>query len=138
MNEADRNEADRNGERELAARARQLFVESVETLDAETRSRLARARARAVAAAGSGRRSAWSQPSRLVTLGGAAVAVLLLALLSQRPGSSVGPAEAAVVDDLDILLEGEDLDLFEDLEFYAWLLEQPELSGPDEAGDGSG
>jgi hypothetical protein len=43
-----------------------------------------------------------------------------------------------VLNDLDILLEGEDLDLLEDLEFYAWLLEQEEIFDGGTTTDGSG
>jgi hypothetical protein len=45
--------------------------------------------------------------------------------------------EITVLNDLDLLLEGENLDLFEELEFYAWLLEQPEMRAL-AAEDGSG
>jgi hypothetical protein len=118
-------EADSNRERALAERASELFAESVAGLDGHTRSRLSRARAAAVAAAESSRRNPWLSPSRLVPLGGAAAALIAIVLISQMPEAP--PAEQVVLNDLDLLLEGENLDLFEDLDFYAWLLEQPEL-----------
>lgn len=128
---------DRNREREIAERARELFDDSVRALDGHTRSRLAQARANAVEAAGSRRFGAWQAPSRLVPLGAVAAAALAVAVIWQNPESSLGTAEPTVLGDLDILLEGE-FDLFEELEFYAWLLEQPELSDGDEPADGSG
>lgn len=136
--------ADSKDEREMAARARQVFNASIEDLDAATRSRLAQSRATAIRTARAGRDRAWARPSRLVPLGAAVAAVIAVALIWQRsdtrvaPVAPVGQVEAAVVDDLDILLAGEDLDLFEDLEFYTWLLEQPELLEAADGGDGSG
>jgi hypothetical protein len=100
---------------------------------------LAQARAKAVEAAGTRHLGwSWRAPSQLVPLAGVAAAVLAVAVIWQNPGSSLGSAEPAVLGDLDILLESENFDLFEDLEFYAWLLEQPELLEADEAADGSG
>jgi hypothetical protein len=131
------NDANDRQEREIAERARKLFAESVDGLDGETRSRLARARARAVAAARP-RRSAWLAPPRLVPLGGLAAAALVAALVWQRPEPAVEPVEEAVLSDLDLLLGGEEIELFEDLEFYAWLLEQPELLQSGAGEDGSG
>ncbi|HEY5667042.1 MAG TPA: hypothetical protein VIV64_10000 [Gammaproteobacteria bacterium] len=125
-------------ERELAEKAGRLFDESVERLDGATLARLAQARARAVEAAESGRPAWIPEPARLVPIGGVAAAALVLALIWPGAETPVGPEQAAVVTDLDLLLEGENLDLFEDLEFYAWLLEQPELLESDEAADGSG
>lgn len=124
-------------DRQLAERARALFAAEVEGLDGATRSRLAEARARAVAAARS-RRSVWLAPPRLAPLGGIAAAVLVAALVWYWPEPAVEPVEEAVVTDLDLLLEGEDLELFEELEFYSWLLEQPELMEPAAAADGNG
>jgi hypothetical protein len=131
-------EADSKREREIAERARQLFADSVTGLDGHTRSRLAQARAAAVAAAGGRGWEAWLLPSRLVPLGGAAAALLALLVFWQSPGTPVAPAASVVLNDLDLLLEGENLDLFEELDFYAWLLEQPELLEAAESGDGSG
>jgi hypothetical protein len=132
------NEADSKREREIEQRARELFAESVAGLDGETRSRLTRARAAAVAAAGARRMSPWFTPSRLVPVGAAAVALLAFTLVSQSPQAPVTPAAAVVLNDLDLLLEGENLDFFEELDFYAWLLEQPELLEADASVDDNG
>jgi hypothetical protein len=66
-------------------------------------------------------------PARLAPLGAVAAAVLAVAIFWQGPAAPVAPVGTAALSDLDILLEGAELELFEDLEFYAWLLEQPEL-----------
>jgi len=112
-------------ERQIAERARRLFADSVAGLDGQTRSQLARARAHAVEATSRGR--SWFSPAVLVPLGSVAAAVLAVTVFLGGPEAPVAPVEQAALSDLDILLEGEALDLFEDLEFYAWLLEQPEL-----------
>jgi hypothetical protein len=130
-------DAETKRDREIAERARQLFAESVAGLDGHTRSRLARARAKAVEAV-AGRRSRWLAPSTLVPLGGVAAAALVAGVLWHGPGTTVAPVEPTMANDLDLLLDGENLDLYEDLEFYAWLLDQPELQDADDAGDGSG
>lgn len=125
------------GERKIAERARQLFAQSTRGLDGHTRSKLAQARAKAVEAAGSRSLVRWHAPPGLLPLGGVAAAVLAVALIWQSPGPQ-GLEEPTVLSDLDLLLDGEDFDLYEDLEFYAWLLEQPELLRNDEQADGSG
>jgi len=119
------NEENADREQQIAERARQLFTDSVAGLDGQTKSQLARARAEAIEAVG--RRRSWFAPSQMVPLGGVAAAVLAVAVFWSGPEAPVEVIESAALNDLDILLEGEALDLFEDLEFYAWLLEQPEL-----------
>jgi hypothetical protein len=138
MSGNDSQDRNRDRERAIAERARQLFAGSVQGLDGRTRSQLAQARAKAVAVAGSRGLPWWATPSRLVPLGAVAAAALAVAVIWQSPESALGLAEPTVLGDIDILLEGESFDLFEELEFYAWLLEQPELSEGGEAGDESG
>lgn len=134
---SDSKDLDGTREREIAERATRLFTESVRGLDGATRARLAQARARAVEAAASGSSFPW-RPSSLVPLGAVAAVALAVAVIWQGPESALGVSQPAVLGDLDILLEGESFDLIEDLEFYAWLLEQPELMEGDESPDGSG
>lgn len=131
-------EQNENREREISERARRLFADSVQGVDGQTRSKLAQARAQAVEAAAR-RRPRWLPgPAALVPAGGLAAAALAVALIWQGPEAPPASIETAVLRDLDILLDGEDLDLLEDLDFYAWLLEQPELLEGSETGDGSG
>ena len=131
-------ELDSKREREIEQRARELFAESVAGLDGQTRSLLSRARAAAVAAAGERRRIPWLTPSRLVPAGGVAAALVAAAFFWQIPEAPVATTAPVVLNDLDLLLEGENLDFFEELEFYAWLLEQPELLEADASEDDSG
>jgi len=132
------NRADHNPGHPIEERARELFSESVAGLDGQTRSQLRQARARAVAAAGSRGRGFRSDPFRLVPAGG--IAAVLLALLIFRGGFGpvIEPAATAALDDFDLLLDGQALELFEDLEFYAWLLGQPGILEDVAADDGSG
>jgi hypothetical protein len=136
-------DAESNREREIERRARELHAASVAGLDGHTRSRLSRARAAAVAAAGERRRIPWLTPAgflpaRLLAAGGVAAALIAVALVWQIPEAPVATATPVVINDLDLLLEGENLDFFEELEFYAWLLEQPDLLEVDASGDDKG
>jgi len=143
-------ELDSKRDREIPERARELFAESVAGLDGHTRSRLSQARAAAVAAAGERRAISWFAPRRTgspwlafspLLPGGIAaglVALVVLAVAVRAPEAPVASATPVVLNDLDLLLEGENLDFFEDLEFYAWLLEQPELLETDADGDDNG
>ena len=124
-------------QREFAARAKQVFNQSVQSLDGETRSRLARARAAAVEAAESKRFGFAPWGLRLAPVGAVAAAALAVAVIWQLPATPEQSVEAAVISDLDLLLETEDLGMIEDLDFYAWLLEQPEFAA-DELPGGSG
>jgi hypothetical protein len=110
--------------RELERKSRAAFDESVESLDAASRSRLARARARALEQL-QHRRMAWS--STWLPAGAAAAAALAAVMLWQGE-EGVAPAAQpmlAALEDLDIVADVEDLDMFhEDEEFYAWAVEQ--------------
>ena len=123
-------ESNRQREQDIERRASELFAAEVRGLDGRTRSRLAAARARAVEAASAERPAFGHETNWLLPLGGVAAAVLAVVMIWQNPGVGVDspdPVEAAVVDDLDLLLEGEELEFLEELDFYAWLLERPEL-----------
>jgi hypothetical protein len=133
-------ERDSIREREIEQRARELFAESVAGLDGHTRSRLSQARAAAIAATGKRPAASWlarwrpASPWRAfgaLLPAGVAVAVVALAATFLVPQMQDAPAAPVVLNDLDLLLEGENLDFFEELEFYAWLLEQPDLLGDD-------
>jgi len=115
-------------------RAADLLRESATTLDGQTRSRLNRARQAALdelpAARGRGRAGyGWA------TAGVAAVAVLTGVLLNNRaPVQAPVPlteVPAAAVD-LDLPMAEEELEMLEDLEFFAWL-ESEDFAGSDGA-----
>jgi hypothetical protein len=59
-------------------------------------------------------------------------------LVWQAPGWREARVEVAALDDLELLLAEDEFEMLEELEFYAWLEEQPELENPEPAGDGVG
>jgi hypothetical protein len=127
-------------ERAFEARTKAAFDASVEALDAATRARLTQARVRALEALsaprGSVRQARW-----LVPAGAAAAAALAAWLVLVGPGERAAePLQAAALSDLEVLLAEEALEMIEDLDFYAWLEEQPEFepSADGAAGDGVG
>lgn len=130
----------RDTERAFEARTKAAFDASVDALDAATRSRLTRARVRALetlsAPRASKRHVRW-----LVPAGAAAAAAFAawLVLVSPRERAAE-PLQAAALSDLEVLLAEEALEMIEELEFYAWLEEQPEFesSADGAAGDGVG
>ena len=104
-------------------RARALFEDSVERLDARTRSKLTQARNRALDEVKKGAaRRRWI----LAPAGGFALAAVIavgVVMWSGHPSQQPGPA---ALEDLEIVADSEDLDLLQeqDVEFYAWLDEQ--------------
>jgi hypothetical protein len=129
---------DRKHDPRLEARAKQLFDSSVAGLDARTRSKLAQARARA-ADLGKRRDTATWRPDPRWLPAGVAAAATVAALLVWRGFDTRPPAiEILAFDDLEIVLGEDEFEMLEELEFYAWLEEQPELEIPEPADDGVG
>lgn len=117
MSQTDKNKS-------FEARVRDRLSGGAAELDAGTRARLRQARQAALTGLD---RPRWSAIPVWVPAGGA-IAVAVLATLLIRQG--VVPSEIpgrAPAEDIEILLSGEDLELYEDLEFYAWLEMQPEV-----------
>jgi hypothetical protein len=107
-------------------RSRELFDESVERLDARTRSRLNQARQRALEEAGkNSKRRYWIA----APLGGLAAAALV-ALILVRPGGEATTDDGAMaLDDFDIVADADNFELIQDVEFYSWLADQGRNSG---------
>jgi hypothetical protein len=104
---------------ELQARAKALFDDSVERLDAETLSRLNQGRQRALQEIHvAGPAGQWA---RWVPAGGLAAAAVVAVMVWQ--GTPVEDAEPAAgsAADFEILLSEDSLDMLEDLEFYSWI-----------------
>jgi|HubBroStandDraft_4_1064222.scaffolds.fasta_scaffold27283_2 hypothetical protein len=113
--------------------ARALLEESVSRIDARTRSRLTQARHAALEAAGT-RRPRWLSSFTLMPAASAAGAALLVAfVLWHRQPAGELPLEgrSAPVEDIDLLADGEALDLIEgwDGPFYEWATAQTDASG---------
>ena len=104
-------------------RARELFDDSVERLDGQTRSRLTRARNAALneLKAPSTRRYWLGVP-----LGGLAAAALVAIVLMNGREAAVPKGEAGFLplDDFDIVADTDNLELIRDVEFYSWLADQ--------------
>jgi hypothetical protein len=125
---------------DFVRRSKEIFERHVARTDGATRARLRAARARATRA-GSGPVAALGAPRLAVAgaLGAAALAVVAAWLL--MPGSvDVERArfDMAQADDVELLLDDEELDLVEELEFYAWLEEQTQPEPADSSSDGVG
>lgn len=104
-------------------RAKHLFDRSVEQLDAATRTRLSQARAAALDDLEpqiSQRR--WRVWAPVAGVAAAALATVAVLFESRRS------PETSPLDDLELLAD-DDLDMMQDLDFYAWLDDQPELEG---------
>jgi hypothetical protein len=120
----DRASEDRKFARHAGARLR----ESAAELDAATQSRLNRARQRALEELTDKRgvRTGW-----MVPVGVAAAAAIVVVGVWQSDGTPGGsmqtlPATAEQLDDFELLLDDglldeDDLEMIEDLEFFAWL-----------------
>lgn len=109
----------------LAARAKELFDQSVQGLDAETRSRLNRGRHEALAHTATRiRHGRWQQWAPAA--GVAAAALVAVVILKGRPPvDELTPLLTA--NDFEILLDEDSFEMLEDLEFYSWIDLEAEL-----------
>lgn len=109
-----------NDEERLLAQVRTALDDGEARLDGATRARLAQARARALEP----RRAAWRW---WLPAGGAVFASLLAAVIwlgQPAPGNGFG-----AVADLDVLTSGDNLELYQELDFYRWLEEEGAHAG---------
>ena len=116
---------------QLIERIRLRLDESVSELDAATLSRLEQARRHALSAGAQSQRQRWrtrgltGRPAGdwLVPAGALAsvvATVFALAVMVAEPENGL----TRQVEDLDLLTAGEELELYENLEFYQWLEER--------------
>ncbi len=113
MNERD----DMGADRAFADKAKQLFDESVEGLDAATRSRLNRGRQAALAELRSFR-PVWVQWAPAAGVATAAVVAVVL-WTGIPPVDELTPEASA--SDFEILLTQDSFEMLQDLEFYSWI-----------------
>jgi hypothetical protein len=108
-------------------RTKQLFDASVAGLDAATRSQLNRARHGALEQRPVAHAPWWRWP--VLPAGSVAAAAVLAALLFVHPRVPNEPGlQGSTPGDLEILLGDEELQMLdEDIEFYGWLEQQPEI-----------
>jgi len=100
-------------------KAKELFDDSVERLDATTLSRLNRGRQRALDEMQRSPRVA--QWRRLAPVTGVAAAALVAVFLVRGPASIELAEEAITASDFEMLLQEDSIEMFEDLEFYSML-----------------
>ena len=103
---------------EFVSKARDLFDDSVEQLDAATLSQLNQGRHRALAELDTAR--PLGQWLRWAPAAGIAVVAVVAVMIMNEPMSTVTD-EPITASDFEMLLEDDSLELFEDLEFYTWL-----------------
>ena len=105
-----------NNEQDLVAFVKHQLDQSVQSLDAATLSCLRRARHEARHSRS--KRVPWLWPVWGFATASASVLAVTLWL-----GHSVPNGPDLSLEDLDLLASAESLDLYEDLEFYGWLVE---------------
>ena len=104
----------------LLSAAKHTLDESVESLDQETLDRLAAIRLQALAAASSrkSRSSNWFMPAGGFVTAAALVAAVLL--WTSQPAMEES-APMALIEDINLLTDSEEIDFYQNLEFYQWL-----------------
>jgi hypothetical protein len=118
--EKDIDHVDNSGDVDLfAAQAKTLFDESVQDLDAATRSRLTQSRHNALAEAAS--RKGFGRWNQWVPVSGVAAATIFAVVLWRGDSLVNEPDLPAAVSDFEILLDQDELELLQDLEFYSWM-----------------
>jgi len=124
MNERDDNAAKIEDER-FATRAKELFEESVQGLDAESQSRLNRGRHEALAQLQPGvSNGSWLRWGPATGVAAAAV-VAVVVLTGRPPADDLTPP--ATASDFEILLNKDSFEMLEELEFYSWIELEGEL-----------
>ena len=93
---------------------RRKLQQSVDTINAATRARLAQIRQQALTRAPARQFPRYAFPAAVL-----ATACLVLAVVLTLPQPQ--PVQQEMIDDLDLITTSESLELFEDLEFYEWL-----------------
>lgn len=106
-------------EQEFAAKAKRLFDESVQGLNAKTQSRLNRGRQRALADLESG--AGFRSLAGWVPAAGIAAATVFAVVLwtGKPPVEEISPPATAT--DFEILLNEVSFEMLQDLEFYSWI-----------------
>lgn len=113
-------------DRELVMRARAIYSEACANVDSRTHARLAAARRNAMAAA----RTPAHKRVWLPAAGAMAACALAVGVILWRPASTPPPAQgrqvAASEAELPPDADPKQMDLYQNLEFYQWLAQQPD------------
>ncbi len=108
-------------EEQFLKAAKTTLDHRAQNVDEEVRRRLQQARRAAVQAA---QTQSTSRPGWLVPAGGFAVLVIAISVTYYGLQTIQEPAPLASVEDVPILVAPEDLELYEELDFYQWLAEE--------------
>lgn len=117
----------------LSARIRSHLDDSLQDYDAATLSRLNQARQRALDALPARRARAWQWPG--LGLAATLALVLMIGIQRQPPAPAPASVDAGLMsaelsdEELALLASDDDLEMFQDLEFYAWLEQQQDWDG---------
>ena len=126
MNERKEKTADID-DQAFVTKAKELFDQSVQSLDGETQSRLNRARNEALAHTGRGiSHTQWLRWAPATGVAAAAV-VAVVVLTGRPPVDDLTPP--ATAGDFELLLEEESFEMLEELEFYSWIDLEGEMEG---------
>ena len=122
----------KDDDQNILKKSKQALDESVEHLDAQTLSRLNQARQKALSqkthvfplniswANISWKNISWAPASAFAAL---SIAIIASSLFLSTPNNTLTSA-----DEVEFMASNEDLELMEDLEFVAWLIEQDNAS----------
>ena len=109
-------------EKNFLENATNILDQDIEDLDGATRSRLRQIRHTALEKAGTGRPTWWQRfrmpAAALVT----ASLIAAFSFLQMRKSDELQTVKT--IEDVEILASNEQLDLYEDFDFYAWLAEE--------------
>lgn len=115
-----------NPDRELVQRAREIHAKACANVDARTHAQLAAARRNALAAARApSRKRVW-----LPAAGAMAACALTVGVILWRPASTPAPGHGRKIAASDVELpldaDPQQMDLYQNLDFYQWLAQQPD------------
>lgn len=119
-----------NPDRELVQRAREIHAQACANVDARTRAQLAAARRNAIATARvPSHKRVW-----LPAVGAMAACALAVGVILWHPASAPSPAQVRPVASGEVELppdaDSKQMDLYQNLEFYQWLAQQPDARAP--------
>lgn len=128
LDELDKASSDEQKLRELAKAS---LERSVDNIDGATLSRLRQARHAAMQQRETPVLATWLRPALASAFTVCALAILLTMLPNRKADDDLlANAEALQqMDDFQLLSNGEDLDMIQDLEFYEWLEQQDQQGG---------
>lgn len=119
-----------NLDHELARRAREIHARACASLDARTHARLAAARRTAMSSA----RTPSHKRVWLPAAGAMAACALVVGVILWRPAPTPSPTQnrpaASAEAELPLEADSKQMDLYQNLEFYQWLAQQPDMRAP--------